>query len=65
MIIFFPISSQNTHPINSKLNAYLQNSNSQHNQIVSSQPVSDGSMLVKESQLMSLETKFACTHVQL
>lgn len=53
------------HPINSKLNAYLQNSNSQRNQIISFQPVSDGYVLVKESQLMFLETQFSFTHVQL
>lgn len=53
------------HPINSKLNAYLQNSNSQHNQMISSQPVSDGHVLVKESQLMFLETELTFTHMQL
>lgn len=53
------------HSINSKLNAYLQNSNSKHNQMISSQPISDGHVLVKESQLMFLETKLAVTHMQL
>lgn len=59
IITFF--NSQKIHPINSKLNAYLQNSNSQRNQIISFQPVSDGYMLVKESQLMS-ETIFFYPH---
>lgn len=53
------------HPINSKLNAYLQNSNSQRNQIIFFQPVSDGYVFVKEFQLMFLETQFSFTHVQL
>lgn len=53
------------HTINSKLNAYLQNFNSQHNQIIPSQTVSDECALVNESQLLFLEAKVACTHMQL
>ena len=62
---FFSINSQKIHLINSKLNAYLQNSNLQCNQIISFQPVSDGYVLVKESQLMFLETQFSFIHAQL
>lgn len=50
------VNSHNMHPINSKLNAYLQNSNSQHNQMISSQSVFDRHVLVEESQLMFLES---------
>lgn len=39
--------------------------NSQRNQMISFQPVSDGYILVKEFQLTALGSKFACTHVQL
>lgn len=50
-------------PINSELNACLQNSNPQHNQIVSSQPGSDGCMLVEKSVAV-LRHKICLYHMQ-